>query len=233
GTTITDTQTEEEIEISDEGKPVLLAKGGQGGRGNNEFKTATNQAPTFAEQGQSGEAKTLHLVMQLIADIGFIGLPNAGKSSLLTALTNARPKIGAYPFTTLEPNLGVLQTKGKHIVLADIPGLIEGASLGKGLGTKFLKHIEKTACLVHCIDSTNENIGKTYEIVRKELDAFSKTLVQKKEIILLTKTDLLSVGELNQKIGEAKQLGNDIYTVSVYNSEKLGELSLILQRLID
>lgn len=231
GTTITDTTTGESFEITEEHTPILLTKGGMGGRGNNEFKTATNQTPIFAEQGQPGEVKTLHLVMHLIADIGFIGLPNAGKSSLLKALTHAKPKIGAYPFTTLEPNLGVLQTNDKHIILADIPGLIEGASRGKGLGTKFLKHVEKTNCLVHCIDSTTEHITETYEIVRKELDAFSKTLVQKEEVILLTKTDLLSEKEIEQKIKEAKQFGKDVYTVSVYNPEQLAKLSLLLEKI--
>lgn len=233
GTTLTDIESGEQFEIGTEHTPVLIAKGGTGGRGNNEFKTATNQAPTFAEKGQPGEIKTLRLVMHLIADIGFIGLPNAGKSSLLKSLTNANPKIGAYPFTTLEPNLGVVKTETKNIVLADIPGLIEGASLGKGLGTKFLKHVEKTNCLVHCIDSTTENIGETYEIIRKELDAFSKTLVQKNEIILLTKTDLVAEEELEQKIKKAKELKKEVYTISIYDEEKLSKFKLLLQKLVN
>ena len=240
GTTITDTKTEESIEITDETIPVLLAKGGHGGRGNNEFKSATNQTPTFAEQGELGQEKTLHLVMHLIADIGFIGVPNAGKSSLLKVLTNAKPKIGDYPFTTLEPNLGVLEEDSKqkqdseikNIVIADIPGLIEGAHTGRGLGTKFLKHVEKTKILIHCIDSSDEHIEKTYEVVRGELDSFSQTLMQKKEIILLTKTDLIPKEMLEEKILQAKKLGKDVYTVSIYDEGSLDKLRALLRKLI-
>jgi GTP-binding protein len=232
GTTITNITTGEELEITNEHKPVCIANGGLGGRGNNEFKSATNQTPTFAEEGLPGEEKTLHIVMHLIADIGFIGLPNAGKSSLLKSLTNANPKIGNYPFTTLEPNLGVMKDdNGKNIILADIPGLIEGAHMGKGLGTKFLKHVEKTVALVHCIDITTENIDATYEIVRKELDSFSPTLVQKNEIILLTKTDLISPDELKQKLIETKKIKKDVYTVSIYDETSLQKLTVLLQKL--
>lgn len=145
GTQITDETAGIVYEITDTTSPYLIALGGLGGRGNVEFKSATNQAPTFAEEGTKGEEKTLHLELKLIADIGLIGLPNAGKSSLLAVLTHANPKVGDYPFTTLEPNIGMLDT----YALADIPGLIEGASHGKGLGIAFLKHIEKTKIIVH------------------------------------------------------------------------------------
>ena len=257
GTTITNIETGEEIEITNEHQSICIAKGGLGGRGNNEFKSATNQTPTFAEDGQPGEEKTLHIVMHLIADIGFIGLPNAGKSSLLKALTNANPRIANYPFTTLEPNLGVMTSSvvaseqrergdlteiasgssnprndANKIVLADIPGLIEGAHTGKGLGTKFLKHVEKTKALVHCIDATTENLGKTYEIVRKELDSFSPTLVHKQEVLLLTKTDLLSTEELKNKLQEAMKIKKDVYSVSIYDETKLNELRTLLEKFI-
>jgi len=217
GTLISDIDTHETWEMADEIGKLLIAKGGKGGRGNNEFKSATNQTPMYAEKGQTGQQRILNLVLKIIADIGLIGLPNAGKSSLLKALTNAKPKIGNYPFTTLEPNLGVMD----KLILADIPGLIEGASSGKGLGIKFLKHVEKTNLLVHCIDCTDPDLLKTYTIVRKELESFSNVLTQKKEIILLTKTDLIEQDELNEKIKNLEKLGKEILSVSVYNEKEL------------
>src|ERR1035437_487422 len=157
GTFITDQESKEVIEITDTTTKILLAKGGKGGRGNNEFKTATNQTPYFAEKGEQGEDKRFFLELKLIADVGLIGLPNSGKSSLLDVLTNAHPKIGDYAFTTLEPNLGVMPAPrslggvGNGLVIADIPGLIEGASEGRGLGYRCLRHVEKTKVLIHCI----------------------------------------------------------------------------------
>jgi GTP-binding protein len=163
----------------------LIARGGKGGRGNNEFKSATQRTPKFAEKGEKGEEKNLILELKIIADVGLAGLPNAGKSSLLEVLTNAHPKIGNYPFTTLEPNIGML---GK-IMIADIPGLIEGASEGRGLGIKFLKHIEKTKIILHCIDSSTTEIKNSYETVRKEFEKYNSILLEKPEIIVLTKKD--------------------------------------------
>ncbi len=221
GTQVIDTITKTIIDITNETPKTLVAQGGKGGRGNNEFKTATDQAPYYAEKGQPGELKTFHLIMRLIADIGFIGLPNAGKSSLLKALTNANPKIGAYPFTTLEPNLGVLRTQDNTMILADIPGLIEGASQGKGLGIKFLKHVEKTNVLIHCIDITEDNLLKPYTVVRNELESFSETLGNKKEVILLTKIDLIDKKELAKKMKSLEKLGKEMLTVSIYDQEKL------------
>lgn len=157
GTQITDTVSGAVLEITDTTTPILLAQGGKGGRGNNAFKSATNQAPKYAEKGTQGEEKTLLLELRLIADIGLIGLPNAGKSSLLASLTNATPKIANFPFTTLEPNIGMMGI----YALADIPGLIEGASKGRGLGVSFLKHIEKTKVLAHCIDATAQDAKKS------------------------------------------------------------------------
>lgn len=228
GTQITDALTNETIEIADE-TPFLIAKGGKGGRGNNEFKSATNRTPTYAEAGELGEEKTLNLELKFIADIGLVGLPNAGKSSLLTVLTNAHPKIGNFPFTTIEPNVGML---GPHMI-ADIPGLIEGASAGKGLGTKFLKHIEKTKLLIHCIDIQEINLQKAYETVRVEFGNYNKTLLEKPEIILITKTDLVSNEELNKKIGVLKKLGKSVLVSSIYNEKSLENLKTSIKNYIE
>lgn len=185
GTQIIDTETGEVIDVTKAGERLLFLKGGWGGKGNFEFRSATRQAPDFAEEGKPGKSKTVMLSLQYIADIGLIGLPNAGKTSLLNALTKAGAKVGAYPFTTPEPNLGVLHGK----VLADIPGLIEGAHEGKGLGIRFLKHIKKTRLLLHCIDVTTEDPKGVYKQIRNELEEFGEGLTDKPEIILLTKTD--------------------------------------------
>lgn len=226
GTQITDNETGETWEIADKDEKILLAKGGQGGRGNNAFKTATNQTPTYAEKGKPGQLRELHLELKLIADIGFIGLPNAGKSSLLNVLTNANPKIGNYPFTTLEPNIGVME----HIILADIPGLIEGASAGKGLGIKFLRHVEKTKVLFHCIDSTDEHMQQSYQTVRKELEEYSTNLASKKEIIVLTKIDLIDIIQLESKLGLFKELDKQVIPVSIFDEKSLQVLQSSIRK---
>lgn len=225
GSSIINEETGEEIEIVDTHIPILLAKGGKGGLGNNALKTAINQAPKHGIPGEAGESKKLTIILRLIADIGLIGLPNAGKSSLLSVLTNAHPKIGDYPFTTLEPNLGMMD----NFVIADIPGLIAGASKGKGLGTKFLKHVEKTKILVHCIDISTEDIKMTYDTVRNELLMHNAYLSEKQEIILLTKTDLVQKDELEKKIEIAKSLNEDVYTVSIYNEKEIEDFKKILR----
>lgn len=220
GTRVTDKTTGRVYEIAGTQGKLLIARGGKGGRGNNEFKSATNQAPRFAENGEAGEEKELHLELLLIADAGLIGLPNAGKSSLLSVLTNAAPKIGDYPFTTLEPNLGMLD----GTILADIPGLIEGASSGKGLGIKFLKHIERTRILLHCIDASSPDVLRDYETVRKEFAEYNAELLKKKEIIVLTKIDLVSAEEVTRKKEQLKKVNSDIITASVYDDESLERL---------
>lgn len=220
GTRVTDTKSENVIEIIDTTTPILIAKGGKGGRGNDEFKSATNQTPKYAEMGTLGEEKKLLLELRLIADVGLIGLPNAGKSSLLAVLTNASPKIGNYPFTTLEPNIGMLK---KHAI-ADIPGLIEGASKGKGLGVEFLKHIEKTKVLVHCIDSSTQDVQKAYSTVRKEFEQYNTSLLDKPEIILLTKTDLSDEKTIKKNVKILQKTNNKVLTASIYQPKTIESL---------
>lgn len=225
GTLISDIDSGEEWEIVSS-EMLLIAKGGKGGRGNNEFKSATVQAPRYAEKGELGQTRTLQLELKIIADVGLIGLPNAGKSSLLSVLTNAHPKIGNYPFTTLEPNIGMMG----QITLADIPGLIEGAHLGKGLGTEFLRHIEKTQLLVHCISVENDNVVEAYQAIREELKAYSSSLTQKPEIILLTKTDLVSADELKAKLDQLQQTKNKIFSLSLYDDASVQTVYNLLEK---
>lgn len=229
GTRIVDIENNKVYEITNVTDKLLLVKGGTGGRGNNSFKTATNQAPHYAEEGTKGEEKTVRLELRLIADIGFIGLPNAGKSSLLAALTNAHPKIANYPFTTLEPNLGVMD----GIILADIPGLIEGASHGRGLGFQFLKHIEKTKALVHCLDASGEDLLTTYEMVHKEFEQYGKAIIEKKEIIFLTKIDLVSPEDIQKKKKQLKKIAKEIYEVSIYDEESLVKIKKVITKLVN
>lgn len=233
GTLVKDLTTNKSFEIKNTQDKILIARGGKGGRGNNEFKSATEQTPYYAEKGQPGEEKKLLLVLKLIADVGLIGLPNSGKSSLLNVLTRAHPKIGDYPFTTLEPNLGVMSktlnsSNRKKLVIADIPGIIEGASKGKGLGIKFLKHIEKTKILLHCLDIQSEDLKKDYEIVRKELIEFDNKLSEKTEILLLTKSDMLSKDQADERLKIAKKLNKNAFTVSIYNEDELSSLKNLL-----
>jgi GTP-binding protein len=216
----------EVTEIIDTIIPFLAARGGKGGRGNTEFKSATNRTPRFAERGTEGEEKKLLLELRIIADVGLIGLPNAGKSSLLSVLTNASPKIGDYPFTTLEPNIGMM---GKNAI-ADIPGLIEGASRGKGLGVEFLKHIEKTKVLVHCIDASTEDAQKAYSTIRGEFKQYNISLLDKPEIILFTKTDLTDEAQIKKSVKIMKKTGKKVLTASIYNQESLNLLKSALKR---
>ena len=228
GTYITDLATKEVFEITNTTVKTLLARGGKGGRGNNEFKTATNQTPHYAEKGKPGEEKRLYLELKLIADIGLIGLPNSGKSSLLSVLTNAHPKIGDYPFTTLEPNLGVMsktlsgESNGDGLIIADIPGLIEGASKGRGLGDKFLRHIEKTKILVHCIDSQSQDIENDYKTIRDELTQYNETLLNKKALLVLTKTDLLK--NVDEKLKLAQKINSGVLVISIYDEASIANL---------
>ena len=188
-------------DLTEPGERVLLAKGGNGGFGNTHFKSATNQAPRRANPGLPGEELTLWLRLKLIADAGLVGLPNAGKSTFLAAVSAAKPKIGAYPFTTLHPNLGVVKAGATDFVLADIPGLIEGANEGAGLGTRFLGHVERCRVLLHLVDATEieHDIVDAYETVRAELEAYSEELAEKPELIALSKCDAVSAEDLDER----------------------------------
>ncbi len=207
-----------------EGQKAEIVKGGSGGWGNQHFASSAKQVPKWSKDGLAGEKKKLRLELKTIADIGLIGLPNAGKSTLLSVLTNAKPKIAEYEFTTLEPNLGALKEKDHTLIIADIPGLIEGASKGRGLGDKFLKHIERTITLVHIIDASSEDVVRDYKIIRKELSEFSEKLNDKEEIVVLNKTDIISDKELKERIKALKKAGIDVLAVSAATNKKIEEL---------
>ena len=197
------------------GQRMVLAKGGDGGRGNAHFKTSTNQAPRRAEDGWSGEEFWLWLQLKLIADAGLIGLPNAGKSTFLASVTRARPKIADYPFTTLYPNLGVGYVDGNEIVLADIPGLIEGAHEGAGLGDRFLGHVERCGVLLHLVDGTADDIIKSYMTIRRELEEYGDILSSKSEIVALNKIDALTSELIKEKqLALSEVSRQDVVTIS-------------------
>lgn len=213
GTVIYNEETENIIaDLTEDGQSETIARGGKGGKGNKFYATSTNQAPDYAQHGLDGDKLNIRLEVKLIADIGLVGMPNAGKSSLLARLTRANPKIASYPFTTLTPNLGVCYLDyERSFIIADIPGIIEGASEGAGLGLTFLRHIERTGALVFVIDITDEDINETYLKLRKELKLYSKELIKKKSIIILNKTDMLEKKEIEEKIKSVKKIINKEY----------------------
>ena len=206
GTQILEEDNETVIaDLAKAGDRVRIAKGGNGGFGNAYFKSATNRAPRHANPGQDGEERWIWLRLKLIADAGLVGLPNAGKSTLLAAVSAAKPKIADYPFTTLHPQLGVVRAAGNSFVLADIPGLIEGAHEGHGLGTRFLGHVERCAVLLHLIDVTGEDPVAAYRVIRKELKAYSPLLAEKDEIIAFNKIDAISEEDLAAKLADFRK----------------------------
>jgi len=210
----------EDLKIA--GQKLIIAKGGKKGLGNVRFKSSVNRTPRKKTDGSKGESFWIYLQLKVIADIGIIGMPNAGKSSLLSALTKAKPKIANYPFTTLNPNLGVTIYDDKEITIADIPGLIEGAHEGVGLGDKFLRHIERCKSLIHLIDITDENILENYLKIRKELSKYSITLLKKKEIIVFNKIDIDDETEIEEKIKFfKKKIKKNIYKISVIQKKGL------------
>ena len=213
GTQIIDENNDQIIaDLTESGQKFVLAVGGDGGFGNAHYKSPTNQAPRKAGDGFPGQEKWLWLRLKLIADAGLIGLPNAGKSTFLAAVTRARPKIADYPFTTLHPNLGVGLVDNEEVVIADIPGLIEGAHEGIGLGDKFLRHIERCKSLIHLIDITENNILENYLKIRKELSKYSNDLLKKKEIIVFNKIDIINTNEINEKVNFfKKKIERNIY----------------------
>lgn len=203
GTVVKDAETEKIIfDLDENAKDVILAKGGKGGKGNSKFATPTNQTPRFAEEGKQGEYKKVILELKLIADVGLVGFPNSGKSTLISKISAAKPKIADYPFTTLEPNLGIVKYKDfQSFTVADIPGIIEGASQGKGLGHQFLRHIERTRIILFLIEITSENMKNDFEVLLNELRSYSPKLIQKKMLVSLSKADLIDP----QKVSEAKR----------------------------
>jgi len=188
------------VDMIEPGQRFLIAKGGDGGRGNMQFKGSVNQAPRYAEPGWSGEEMWVWLRLKVIADVGLVGQPNAGKSTFLSVVTRARPKIADYPFTTLHPNLGVAWVDNYEMVIADIPGLIEGAHEGIGLGDRFLKHVERCAAFLHIVDATVEDVVNEYKVIRRELDLYNEILLNKPEVIVLNKIDALTEDEVNYKV---------------------------------
>lgn len=234
GTIISNTQNGQVIADLQDSALKRIAKGGRGGWGNVHFKSSTNQTPQEFNPGQEGEKFVLKLELKLIADVGLIGYPNAGKSTLLSRVSQARPKIADYPFTTLEPNLGVAKYQEHYFVLADIPGLIAGASQGKGLGHKFLKHIERTKILAHLIDVNEPDITHCYSVIRNELDAYSKTLSQKKELLVLTKIDTITPAKRRDLLKQIKKdlPGKQVNLLSAVSGEGIDDfLKTVVQNL--
>ena len=213
------------FDFKNEKEEFVVANGGKGGLGNTNFKSSTNRAPRKFTKGALGEEFWLWLQLKTIADIGIVGLPNAGKSSLLAAITNANPKIANYKFTTLNPNLGVASYDNKEITLADIPGLIEGAHTGIGLGIKFLKHIERCKTLLHMIDITEKNLEKSYNQIKKELRSYSKELLNKKEVIVLNKIDLLDKKIVKEIVKNfSKNKISEVMTLSTFNKDSIAKI---------
>lgn len=225
GTVVFDGETGEFItDISRDGQEIVLLKGGRGGKGNNHFKTATNQAPRYAQPGEPYQERRIILQLKLLADVGLVGFPNAGKSTLLSVVSAAKPKIANYPFTTLEPSLGIVDVRGSHsFVMADIPGIIEGASEGKGLGLRFLRHIERNSLLLFLVPADADDIRKEYEILLNELTKYNPELLDKKRILAISKSDMLD-DELELEI--AKELPTDIPVIFISSITHKGIIAL-------
>ncbi len=221
------------IDLTKEGQRFRLAKGGNGGFGNTHFKTSTNQAPNWANPGQEGIEKTVWLRLKLIADAGLVGLPNAGKSTFLASVSRARPKIANYPFTTLHPNLGVATIDGREFILADIPGLIEGAHEGVGIGDRFLGHVERTRVLLHLVSAVEEKVGKSYKTVKHELEAYGGGLIDKPVIVALSQIDVLDDKELKKKAKELeKACGQTPFLISAVTGRGMTEVLRALRDVI-
>lgn len=237
GTLIKDNNTGEIVfDCLNPGETFVLARGGQGGRGNRRFATSTNRAPRHAQRGMPGDTRTLKLDLKLLADIGIIGFPNAGKSTLITRISAARPKIADYPFTTLNPVLGVVSPdKGEPFVVADIPGLIEGAHQGAGLGIRFLRHVERTRVLLHLIDATAIEPGdplKSYNAINRELAGFDQKLTEKKQIVVLNKADLTGARSLADKFISAAP-GVAVFLISAVTGEGVNTLVNALNEIVN
>lgn len=228
GTVIHNLTSKKNLEIVSVGQSLLVAEGGKGGQGNFKFRSSTNTSPQEFEEGDLGCEYELRLELKMIADVGFVGLPNVGKSSLLNELTKSQSKVANYPFTTLSPNLGVYY----ELIMADIPGLIEGASLGKGLGIKFLRHIERTKTIFHFISSESKDPLADYKVVKNELETYNKELLLKPEYIFLTKTDLFSEGDIKKKVALLKKTGKEVLPISIIDEKSLKLVEAILRDII-
>lgn len=212
-------------DMSHDGEKFVIAKGGDGGLGNARFKSSVNQAPRRSTPGYPGDELWVWLKLKLISDVGVIGLPNAGKSTFLSTVTSARPKIADYPFTTLKPQLGVATMEYEEFVIADIPGLIAGASEGLGLGDKFLRHIERCKTLLHLIDSSSKDVVESYHIIRKELESYSEKLAKKRELVVLSKTDIVTQEEIAEKIKALEEAsGAEVFTISSATRDNIDSL---------
>ena len=235
GTIVKDTATGKIIaDLDIDGKTVLLAKGGRGGRGNACFATAQKRAPQFCEPGENGIERTLELELKLIADVGLLGMPNAGKSTLISAVSSAKPKIADYPFTTLVPNLGVVKKdSGDGYVLADIPGLIEGASEGIGLGHEFLRHVERCRFLIHLVDLTMDNPIENYKIINEELKKHSEQLSKVYQIVALNKIDAVDEETKQKYYNEFKKISDDVFLISAVTGENLKEFMHFVSEKVD
>jgi GTPase len=221
-------------DLTDLGQSVVLARGGNGGFGNAHFKTSTNRAPRHANPGLPGVQLTIRLRLKLIADAGIVGLPNAGKSTFLAAVSAAKPKIADYPFTTLHPQLGVVDVDGREFVLADIPGLIEGAHEGHGLGDRFLGHVERCRVLLHLVDGTGEDAGAAYETVRRELSAYGRDLADKPEIVALNKADALSADDIIRRCARLRDAaGKSPFVISAVSGQGVPDVLRQLLAIVD
>jgi len=227
GTSVVNTESGYTRELTRVGERILAAGGGKGGRGNFKFRSSTNTSPKEFEEGTEGDTATYRLELRLIADVGLVGLPNAGKSSLINQLTAASVQVGDYPFTTLEPSLGAYY----GLIIADIPGLIEGASEGKGLGVKFLKHIERTKTLFHLVSAESEDVVRDYEIIRTELEKFNPALGEKSERVFLSKCDTVSPEEVQEKLAELKKKKIDALPISILDEDSLSAVKKILNEI--
>ena len=238
GTEAKDNQGNLLADLTEDGQMEVVALGGQGGFGNAHFVSSRRQAPNFSEKGEPGETKSVQLELKMLADVGLVGLPNAGKSTLLAAISNARPKIANYPFTTLNPSVGVVDIdKQNSLLFADIPGLIEGAAEGKGLGHDFLRHVERTSVIVHVIDAYSEDIAEAYQTIRRELAAYSKELAKRPEIVAINKTEGLDDEIVNDLIASIKRLvkpkSTEVIPISARSHLNLKELTLVSKAVKD
>lgn len=235
GTVVNSEKGELLADLAVDGAKAIIAKGGKGGFGNAHFTSSTRQTPRVAEKGEPGEEKSLVLELKMIAEVGLVGLPNAGKSTLLSVISNAKPEIANYPFTTITPNLGVVDIDGESVIFADIPGLIEGASEGKGLGDDFLRHVERTRVLLHLIDVYNDSLKAAYQTIQKELSSYKVDLSKKPQVIALTKVEGLDKDIIDDRIKEIQSVAGKkarIFAISSQSKEGLKELLRELAQIV-